>query len=897
MDNKNNYKLNFLDRLNILINKKKYLDQIKKSIAMPKALRENPMIGLTIAPNIFEKYPIHVQYGVLKSGAFNIEMFCSNLDQIVNKIAYFINNGYINALDEIKINTTLNDEFYKVLFNRVKTEYKGIIFKKTSIEAKTDLVFNEMEYIDFIDEIEMDVILNNIVKRDIQKILKIPIDYQKKIINNMSKEKIKTIINELDISLLISMLEKDNFLACYVTQKRLLEVIKMDNSFVYKIPRLLLDDYSKDAEFLHQISIIDKQYVKNRDFSIDEFDPKTFEKISINTPVLINALPNCYYSKSLVNYRQYIINMDLRKIIYFLEINPNFSILLAEIKMDPKKFLHLFHEMFGDNLYNAYKDRIMEIINSDQYPNDLLKVFFDKQIMSKCSTQLIENYFENIDKKEYFYQIIETAYGKDALEIVKSRKNLDFINISFLNVLSLTNDFSVGFIHDCISYNFKNYNEFLQIIKNTSRKELFKKYYAIISKILGSNTETMQKAFSEFSYNEKLLQNIENVNLSEQEQFNLLNVLLSEKNFFNINTYDELKKFNEISKQQFIESIHAANEFEIAGKDGESVLETLKKYIINNLFSIGYSKGTFFGGKNIKRLDELYDIFNQNGIELDIDERNFLDILEIIYREEDYEKLIQLSLQISSVDRNYICIGKLLNKLMNEEIKKLNDKLTTIDRLEEVIDSEKDKPQEEKSVYKVIEEGVEVYYLNGIEFNFFSHNISGSNNDATNNGNIDTNVLYYYEGQDGRSTISTRIFSSKSFDIFTPYSGDYIYAPINSVIVGNSDGRCYDAHASHLYKSPLSGASVDFPASKIELIKDFDNEVAFFRRERDHEKITNDNNGGRINPIALFDCALYDTARKYGLPIIRFNRDKYIKKPQVTMEEEVITQTSSSKKF
>ena len=70
----------------------------------------------------------------------------------------------------------------------------------------------------------------------------------------------------------------------------------------------------------------------------------------------------------------------------------------------------------------------------------------------------------------------------------------------------------------------------MNIVKDESKLKSFKDYYFVLSEVLGQNAETMQKAMSEYIFNEKLLQDTENKELTDKEYQSLISVLISDKN-------------------------------------------------------------------------------------------------------------------------------------------------------------------------------------------------------------------------------------------------------------------------------------------------------------------------------------------------------------------------------
>ena len=72
---------------------------------------------------------------------------------------------------------------------------------------------------------------------------------------------------------------------------------------------------------------------------------------------------------------------------------------------------------------------------------------------------------EEPNQKE-FYKLMQNAYGNDAVDILKSRPKLNVHTINSLEVFDkrIYDTFGEAFVHDLISYNIRDYQEFLIFI-------------------------------------------------------------------------------------------------------------------------------------------------------------------------------------------------------------------------------------------------------------------------------------------------------------------------------------------------------------------------------------------------------------------------------------------------
>ena len=530
----------------------------------------------------------------------------------------------------------------------------------------------------------------------------------------------------------------------------------------------------------------------------------------------------------------------------------------------------LFIELYGDKKYDEYKECFKTIydleeeytqtdsrnkfqrgyddihdFNAYEYhmnvPLEEFKILFNTQIIEKCDSALIKEYFQSISNHEeikpIFEKIIETAYGERAANIIKSRPQLDVHSINSLECLDerILNSYGEAFVHDTISYNIRNFSEFLEIAKDSEKNSLFKNYYKILSNVFGNNVETMQKAITEFSYVHGLLENIKNVDLSEDQALNLVNVLCSEKNPYDVQTLEQIYKYNEIANQELQEIV--INRENIG-------LGYIKEKLCQNLFGIHFFESSSRGyGTSLEVLEKLYDMSERKTSkgEYSIEEKKLLNIMNYINEEDEKEKLTSLVKNIGDLSnlRNYFSINKLIDKIQERELSEMNSHITTTEKLDEICIAQAN--ESNPSVYKEEIDDVPIYHLNGEPFCLFSHNP----------GNISMNDILSYEGQGGNSAICTRFTTEKLGSI----NGKLLYGKIlNQGLITVSNG---DANTQHVAKRTKMTA-VDYQGvsklTEFENTNAYGNEVTMYRRQREHSRITNDNSGGRIIPMAYGVC-------------------------------------------
>ena len=531
-----------------------------------------------------------------------------------------------------------------------------------------------------------------------------------------------------------------------------------------------------------------------------------------------------------------------------------------EIVASTERAKELFTALYGEEKYAEYKECFKTIYgleaeysekdnrsnfqcgfkmvdNFDAYryhmnvPLQEFKLLFNPQIIKKCDSELIKQYFQKLSNNEetrpIFEEIISASYGKRAANIIKSRPQLDVHSINSLESFDerILDDYGEAFVHDTISYNIRNFSEFLEVIKNPDRSKVFKSYYQILTGVLGSNVETMQKAITEFSHVSNLLESVKDIDLSEQQVVNLINVLCSEKNPLEINSLEDLDNYNSIANRQLQEII----------RNGDNML--IKKQLCENLLGIHFWDNSSQGyGTSLQKLTKLYDISEGETSkgEYSSEERRLLNIMNFIEQEKNVQKLGEFVNNLGDVTniRNYSSINQLINKIQEKELSEMNNHITTIEKLDEICKLQEG--ESNPSVYKEEIDGVQIYHLNGEPFCVFSHDP----------GNTSLKDLLTFEGQGGNSAICSRLTTEKLGTI----SRKYLYGAIpNKGLITINRG---DANTQHIAKRTKMTANLDIRVNELENIDKELNEVAMYRRQREHSQISNENLGGNISPIA-----------------------------------------------
>ena len=595
-------------------------------------------------------------------------------------------------------------------------------------------------------------------------------------------------ISNLDKEMQIDMIALNPKLIKYIsfeTKKEIFEKVEKsnDDGYLNAVVSLLKEDinntkylyFMKDANHFK----INLKYYKYFD-GIENWDNNQIIQRCIHSKMM-SAIGNLMTSTenirsgnlqdgegiTIYNTEQFRILQKLNEsqISELINIDSNYSLAYFFDKENGKEECkQLFSYMYGKEKLQQYEKSIEIIFDQDkqeknkqnitqeEIPLENLKIIFNKEIIEKNSSEAIQEYLQNgSNNKELFRNIIRNAYGEKAYEILKSRPELNVHSINSLEIFSrnILGEYGEAFVHDCISYNIKDFSEFLEITKDPQKQELFNTYYETLNEIYGKNVETMQKAISEYSYIEELLKNAKEVELTDKQYSNLISVMCSHRNPFNIKTLEELQNYNEIANKEL------KNQMAKCQSEPD-----LKEIISENFLGMEYKYKTQYGD-SVEYLNLMYDLQNNPEKTYTNDEREMLEVLSFIRNEENIFKLKEFATLLMQQEgiRNPITLQTAIAKTKHEQTNILNQGLLGIDKIESAIEEEKNK--EDPSCYKEEIDGVTVYHLNGIEYTVLAHDPIGLDNKDKESVKQKKERWMNYEGKKGTSNICCEITNSK----------------------------------------------------------------------------------------------------------------------------------------
>ncbi len=606
----------------------------------------------------------------------------------------------------------------------------------------------------------------------------------------------------------------------------------------------------------------EQQMFENVHYTLDVSDNISIDEVYKLIDIDINYLFSIYsYWRSPYDLdqnkdvlKQQIIDL-LNKRLYNFGLNDRYQKLLSSVDII---FEHLKDKkvLSEQAIYQSF----------EIYKYELIKLLFNKEIVANNTPEDINNYIEscysnNGDNQELFYKIFENAYGNKALQIIKSRPGLNPFTINSFEIFrpEIINNFREGFIHDLLSYNIKGFSNFLMISKNAEELNLFIDYYSCLTKIFGENVMTMEKSFMNFYYYKDLIKDVQNVDLTEEEQKNFISVISGNYNNCNISTREDLVNYNEIANKSLLTSLSKA----------KTEIE-YKNIICNDLFGIDY--GVIETAYKFA-IDQLSIPWNSHLLvdSLDEPEKNIMQFLKFIC---DSDLTME---QLNSFVENITCLSNvrqpkscasLLNKIRVIEIKQVNERLMTNKVIEELMSNGSLKKMNDY-------DGIPIYCYSDRSAPVINSHLL---NHVT---PLQIDKMNSLEPDNGVSTISTWLAPGYNYGEYRNHV--YFYQiPEDSQIVSSMSR---DGQTSKLAKSVhAKGLKGNMEYSHNGIYEKYPPasgippEIAFYRRHRDHKNITNENHGGLIVPNC-FDYLSLDTieqAKKCN-GIIICSHDNYLK--------------------
>jgi len=293
-------------------------------------------------------------------------------------------------------------------------------------------------------------------------------------------------------------------------------------------------------------------------------------------------------------------------------------------------------------------------------------------------------------------------------------------------------------------------------------------------------------------------------------------------------------------------------------------------------------------GDSLEYLTSFYDILGESKKEdvFDKSEQKILEIIssisKIVADDRSAQRLVNELLQETGI-KNPVAIYSTINKMKGHEVEILNESLLTPDKMREMALAQMN--EDNPLIYMEEEDGITKFVLQGIDYNFLAHDTYG----------LPIQRFGSYEGQFGNNAICARLATNK---INNAAMGSFIFTSVEkeSGVIAYADR---DANTNHLPKL-VRGTSVSKNIINNELTKE-GNEVAIYRRLREHSNISNENAGGRRLPdlyrvgknieISMLDDETKEFLRENDIPIVYIDFERYseINRQNQQLEHEEIS--------
>ncbi len=830
------------------------------------------------------------------------------------------NPDYLNHFDtDFRLDLALRDSKYvdflkqEELLTLIKSHYKREYINRLPKETQRELLEeNFVSYYDNLQLFNFDVVLDSIK----DNLIKRKTDYRAEhsFVNFFRKIDMSIFTPEQQMSIIVvdpSFLDK--------VSEETLKLFINDNPYLIKmLPDNLRETYRNMDEFSYR----NASNLLYRDGDLNGYGKENAKRY------LAHALHN--FNLTLIANRENITDWaDLARFDHrVFTVNRSSN----DIRSVKKIFaLGDFYKKELEKYPGTYElQEYFDAKNGDQYLfrigyrendftekfNQISKIILNEKIMSSCNKETLLEFIKNPLDNEMLREIVETAYGKEASNVLSDRPEITIAEIPTFDIFDEKsfNHFGKGVIHNVLSYNSKTGNIIGELVRNEDKlqgflrfKELTKRYYK------NTALDNYEQLRDFLDINQLFKGKIDLFSLNEVEANNLTLFIIdrfgssSPNEFVKVESLEELRDYHNRRSLLLDEAMSKTTD-----------LVQAKNFLFLKHFGMYYSlPGEIFRPQK----SDAIKMLNKYNIKSFLEDERTTSSDVFTVEELEMLKIAQIISSIGSVD----IIKDMYNVLGNKE-----DILTPLDFKEikakvpgiysqELVDSLLKKEDMDKMVSegvmgisKQIEEDVEVYTLDGVDFRIFLHTTGLNNSNITiNNPNpfIRINLLDKWNTfEHGVSTISGSVIEpAMLYSCATSENINLGFSDFDpNVVLGMGFGDIHVAHDGRLldvyfnergptYRFDYPEELVRKTAAQIHNVlgipKDESheyNEVAISRREVNPDNIRDNTYGGRIQPdyIVLYGTENYqlETAKKLSknlekdgknIPIIKIDVNKY----------------------
>lgn len=692
----------------------------------------------------------------------------------------------------------------------------------------------------------------------------LPSNTQMKILSQIDGNIIDSFPNEAVIKLYIDAVEKGNKLKKFkidtLNENLQLMIALIDNSY--------LKDMSPNVQkkFVNNNPLL-FQHVTDKIRDELENDNSIFQYLCISWREIVNhnTIDDYNWWKSAINHRGMDITDQLNQkndpnlILQLLKYDAkcyNFSLRLGNEDINPIVDvikLELEHMRNGEEL----KSVLDEIYNKfdydaygkekDRYNKEILKRFIkiglNKDIINCIDYKEIKDYIKNPNRKKLL-DIIEKTYGSKAKKVLEERPRIDLDDIPNLYIFNenIMNEFSIGDIHNFLSYYNNGVNVISDLATNPEKMKQYKKFNEITRDYFEYTAYDLDKKLLAFADFYELMDSIDKIPVFSDNQLNNLQMMLEDYCggglIFKPKDWNDIEKYEEIKDKLYNDAIEKTT-----SSDG------IKELIFKRFF------GTSKISNMYATLISDYNIMTKKL--LTENELDYMELIDIIDNIEDVKILKNIYNELLK-DKDIInpeSYKEILEKRKKHYYEFCTNSLTSPE------DAIKRFENGEEGISVDTYEGINVITFSGADFYVYVSNLQSFMSNIPESMRIDNNFERWTTLEDGVSTISGCLFGKQNLNQLTESGVSFRvgFSGFESEqIVGMGKD---DINVTHEIKS-LNPEVLDrqicaYPKKIVEesaLLQNSKNgpEIAMFRRQKDSRKIKEDSYGGRIMPTYIF---------------------------------------------
>ena len=500
--------------------------------------------------------------------------------------------------------------------------------------------------------------------------------------------------------------------------------------------------------------------------------------------------------------------------------------------------------------------------------NRYIKVALNEDIARSIDGKEICELIKTNDRNKLL-DMVGRVYGEDARKILEERPNISIDEISNFYIFnkSIMKEFSIGDIHNFLSYR----NMGVNVITDLARYPEKMKQYKIFSKLTQNyfqfTPQDLDKKLIAFADFYELMDKINDDSEFSEAQIQNLQEMLTDY-YHNtlptrISTWQEVESYQEIKDRAYQEALE-----KITDKS------KLKELIIGRFF---WKEGVIGKAGLVADYDAVANnILTQN-------ERDYIELIKIISSIDDEKVLMDLYKELLK-DKTIVnpsqfdAINKKIEEHFNQTL--THSLLSPEDMIQKFEAGEKG-----VSVSEI--DGIQIITLQGIDFfayaSVFESNMSGYEGMTTKENMYERWTTF----EKGASTISGCLYGRKNIlKMFTDQTVRFGFSDIAaSQVVGMGYNDIDVTHDSRRLNPSIDDRHVlDYPDSITQHDRNSEDgfssmaknnpEIAIYRRERDSRKIKEDTFGGRIMPTYVFGKTkeeigkMIKAAKKFNLKYI-----------------------------